>query len=124
MKSDITKYDALLTEHINKSGIYTVEAIEKEYARFVQKIISDSNAIIAGISETVAGEIAVHTGLIKDSMKKLDDKSFKWACIVFIAGICTLFASSILSSSWAANKALGDAKIFKITAVCNSKSNI
>lgn len=121
MKSDIAKYDALLTEHINKSGIYTVDAIEKEHARFVQKIASESNAIIVGISEAVSSEFATQTDLINDSMRKLDDKSFKRSCIVFIGSICALFASSILSSTWAANKALGDAKIFKIAAVCKSK---
>ena len=120
MKSDIAKYDALLTEHINKSGIYTVEAIEKEHARFVQKIASDSNAIIAGIVDATANELAIQTDLIKDSMRKLDDKSFKRSCIILIASICALFACSILSSTWAASKALGGTKILKIIAGCSS----
>lgn len=115
MKSDIAKYDALLTEHINKSGICTVEAIEKEHARFVQKIASESNAIIAGISEAIFSELAMQTDLINDSMRKLDDKSLKRSCLVFIAGISALLACSVFSSTWAANKALGNAKVFKIT---------
>ncbi len=120
MKSDIVKYDALLTEHITKSSINMVEAIEKEHARFVQKIASDSNAIIAEISEAVSGEFATQTYLIEDSVKRLDDKLFKQACIVFIAVICALFACSILSSTWAANKAIGNAKVFKVLTRDNS----
>lgn len=58
MKSDIAKYDALLTEHINKSAVNIAEVIEKEHSRFVQKIASESNAIIAGIVEATANELA------------------------------------------------------------------
>ena len=105
-------------------GINIAEAIEKEHTRFVQKIASDSNAIIVGVGEAIAGEVAIQTDLIKDSMKRLDDKSFKLACIVFITGICTLFACSVLSSTWAANKALGDAKVVKVIAVHNTNNQI
>jgi hypothetical protein len=39
---------------------------------------------------------------------------------VCIAGVCALFACSILSSTWAANKAIGGAKVFKIIATSAS----
>lgn len=116
MKSDIAKYDALLTEHITKSGINIAEAIEKEHARFAQKIASDSNAIIAGISEAVSGELATQTDLIKDSMKKLDDKAFKRASFMFIGCVCALFACSLFSSTWAASKVISNLKILAATS--------
>lgn len=122
MKSDIKRYDLLLIEHISKTSTYLTEAIEKEHARFIQRIASDSNAIIAGVSETITGEIAIQIDLIKDSMKKLEDKSFKWFCGAFIGSIFALFACSILSSTWAANKALGDAKVVKVIAVHNTNN--
>lgn len=124
MKSDVRKYDTFLTEHISKSGIHVTEIIEKEHARFVQRIASDSNAIIAGISETVAGEVGIQTNLVKDSMKALDDKLFKWACLVFIVGICALFACSILSSSWAANKSLNGIRAIAATVQHNNPAPI
>jgi hypothetical protein len=60
--------------------------------------------------------------IINNSMNKLNDKSFAWACIVFIAAVSALFTCSILSSTWAANKTLGDTKVFKIISTCVSHS--
>jgi len=119
MKSDIIKYDALLTEHISKSAIIFTEVIEKEHARFVQKIASDSNAIIAGISEVNANELAAQTELVKQSMKDFEDKSFKQFCISFILVVGALFACSILSSTWAANKLVSNAIALKKSAASN-----
>jgi hypothetical protein len=125
MKSDIKRYDSLLIEHISKTSIYLSEAVEKEHARFVQKIASDSNAIIAGISEAVASEIAIQTDLINNSMKKLDDKLFKWFCGAFVGCIFALFACSILSSTWTANKVIGNARVFKIvTGALNTQTTL
>lgn len=114
MKSDIAKYDELLTNHINKSSIYIVEAIEKEHTRFVQRMSSDVNAIIAGISSAASNEFSTQTDLIKDSMKALDDKSFKRSCVVFVGVVSAVFACSFLSAAWTMNKVVGSTKLFRI----------
>ncbi len=124
MKSDVRKYDTFLTEHISKSSVHVTEAIEKEHARFVQRMASDSNAIIAGISETVTGEVAIQTNLVKDSMKGLDDKLFKWAGVIFIGAALLLFACSVLSSSWAANKSLNGIRAIAATVQHNNPAPI
>lgn len=124
IKSDIKKYDTFLTEHISKSGINVTEAIEKEHIRFAQKIASESNNIIKGVSGNIASEIAKQTDLIKDSMKILDDKTFKQGCILYIASFCALFACSILSSTWAANKVLSSTKIVRVETICKSTTPV
>ncbi len=115
MKLDIARYDKLLTEHINKSGINIAEAIEKEHARFVQKIASDSNQIIANVSESVASKLTTQTNLVANKMKEFDDKAFKRACIMFFGCVCAIFACSIFSSSWAASKITDGLSITKVT---------
>ncbi len=124
MKSDIARYDKLLTEHINKSGINIAEAIEKEHARFVQKIASDSNQIIANVSEAITNEFTTQTNLVADKMKEFDDKAFKRSCLIFFCCVCAIFACSIFSSSWTANKVAGNTKISKVAATCNSNASV
>lgn len=118
MRSDIQKYDTLLTDHINKSGEYTLNAIEKEHARFGQKMSSDVNNIVAEITKANAAELATQSELIQTHMKQLEDKSFKWFVIMFCFSVFILFAGSVFSSTWAAEKAFGNAKVFRVATVC------
>lgn len=113
MKTDINRYDAMLTDHINKSGINVTEAIEKEHARFVQKIASDSNAIIAGLIDATANILSKQTELVKASVKEIENKLFKYMSIIFIISIGFIFTCSILTSSWTANKVVAHIKAIK-----------
>ncbi len=117
IRSDIAKYDALLTDHISKSGINAVQAIEKEHIRFVQKIESDSNQIINNVSEAINSELTNQTNMVNDSLNKFDDKAFKRAALIFFGCVFVLFACSILSSTWTASKILSGTRLVQITTV-------
>ena len=106
MKDDIKRYDAMLTDHINKSGINTIEAIEKEHARFVQKIASESNSVISGITNAAATEISKQSEIVQSSVKSVDNKLFKYFSIMFFMSACFMFGGALLSSNWAVNKFL------------------
>ena len=71
MKADINKYDALLTTHITQSSTNATMAIEKEHTRFVQKMSSDVNVIIAGITEANIAELATQATVVQTSMREL-----------------------------------------------------
>ena len=114
IRSDIAKYDALLTDHISKSGINTTEAIEKEHIRFVQKIAADSNQIINNVSEAIADELSTQTNLVNDSLNKFDDREFKRAAFILFGCAFILFACSVFSSTWTANKILNGTKLVQI----------
>lgn len=124
MKADINRYDAMLTDHINKSGIDIAETIEKEHVRFRQKISSDSNAIIAGIADAIVDELSKQTDLVKASVKEIENKLFKYISIIFVISIGFMFTCSILTSSWTANKVVAHIKAIKITAMSNSNKNL
>lgn len=104
MKSDITRYDAMLTDHINKSSAITAEAVEKEHARFAQKVAAESNAIIAGVIDATTSELAKQTDLIKSWVKEIDNKQLKHVCIVFFMNICFMFGGAILAANWTVSK--------------------
>lgn len=117
-KADLSRYDSLLTEHINKSNMNIAEAIDKEHARFVHKMSSDVNAIVAEITKANVAELATQRELIQTDMTNIEGNSLKWFFFSFIAGVFLLFACSGFSSIWAANRAISYARIFKITTVC------
>lgn len=121
MQSSTKRYDELLTEHITRSAANTSEAIEKEHARFVQKIASDSNHIINNVSEAVAGELNTQTNLVNDSLNKFDDKAFKRSAFIFAGCAFILFACSILSSTWTASKVVNNVPKLKIIEVLKPK---
>lgn len=124
METDIKKYDSLLTDHINQTSTNITLAIEKEHSRFVQRMSSEVNAIIAGISSAASNEFSIQTDLIKDSMQKLDDQSFKRSCVVFVGVVSAVFACSFLSSAWTVNKVVGNNKLFRIEVTHKSTTPV
>ena len=124
MKADLNKYDNLITHHINQTSQIIVESIEKEHARFAQKIASDSNTIINGITEANVNELEKQTKLIQSSVKDLNDKTFYQSCYLFIWSILLLFACSTLSSTWTATKVLNNVRLIKIVETPPPKLNI
>lgn len=122
VRSDLNKYDELMTNHITKTAANVTEIIEKEYTRFVHRVSNDINAIVAGITEKNTAELATQTKLVQTNMdkfdNKLDNKFFKWFSSIFFVSAFMLFGNSILSSSWAANKIANNAKLVKLSMTC------
>lgn len=120
MKADLSKYDALLTDHINKSSATALNAMGKEHARFVLEASAEINAIVRGIREANAPDFAVQNDLMQKNAKIYEDKSFKYFCFSFIMSIFAIFSCAILTSHWVAGKVLDNAKVLKISTVCSS----
>lgn len=109
---------------LNKTGINITEAIEKEHARFVQRIASDSNAIIAEITDVTANVLSKQTDLVKAIVKEIENKSFKDLSIIFFMSIGFMFTCSILTSNWTANKVVARIKVIKITTIPDLNKNL
>lgn len=118
IKDDISRYDALLTEHITKTGSNIVDAVEKEHIRFVQKIAAETSAITSEITKANVAELSNQRELVETNMKKQENTLIKWYAIIFFVSSFMIFACSILSSNWAANKVINNAKIFKVSVDC------